>query len=318
MHSKWQIWDFFSSFQRDYLSSLNGLVALNTFDPICLKMVKDFLFRGVQGRVIHHKLASEVSSSWIEEEFQTLSLFGGADSFFIHQAHDLKADVLELLSKLDLNDRFIILCFETEGTSWKKLIKDGLIATLVIEPPRFWELNKLLDFVAGYLRLPLSYESKAWILDALENNLSTFYNVCTLLKLNFPDAREISIGDVKGLFTLDKLDQFAMASLFTRKKFVDFYDRLVMLEGDFDKMRGLFNFMQSHLVKLADTSYMAQKNRLTQYDKDLQSTSKLWKNDDIMNEIERFNRWEIQSKKKNNFLWSELRQTHLRYLNQQT
>jgi hypothetical protein len=138
------------------------------------------------------------------------------------------------------------------------------------------------------------------------------------LKLNFPDSKEVSVGDVKGLFTLDKLDQFAMASLFTRKKFVDFYARLVMLEGDFDKMRGLFNFMQSHLVKLADTSYMSQKSRLTQYDKDLQSTSKLWKNDDIMKEIERFNEWEIQSKTKNNLLWSQLRQTYLRYLNQQS
>lgn len=122
---------------------------------------------------------------------------------------------------------------------------------------------------------------------------------------------------MKSLFTLDKLDQFAMASLFTRKKFTDFYDRLVILEGDFDKMRGFFNFMQSHLVKLADTSYLAAKPRLTQYDKDLQSTAKLWKSDEITREIERFNQWEVQSKKKDNFLWNELRQTHLRALNRQ-
>lgn len=317
MHSKWQIWDFFSSFKRDYLASFNGVLAMNAFDPLCLKMMKDYLNKGTEGRVVHHKLASEVNKNWIEEEFQTLSLFGGADCFFIHQAQDLKAEMLELLGKLELNDRFVILNYESEGVGWKKLLKDGLIGTLVVEPPRFWELNKLLDFTASYLRLPLSYEAKAWILDALENNLSVFYNTCTVLKLNFPEAREVSVNDVKSLFTLDKLDQFAMASLFTRKKFTDFYDRLVILEGDFDKMRGFFNFMQSHLVKLADTSYLGGKPRLTQYDKDLQSTAKLWKQEEIVQEIERFNQWEIQSKRKDNFLWNELRQTHLRTMNKQ-
>ena len=317
MHSKWQIWDYFSSFQKDYLSTFNGVLALNTFDPLCLKLMKDFLVRGAGGRIIHHKLAGEVSRNWIEEEFQTLSLFGGSDCFFIHQAQDLKADILDLLSKLDLTDRFLILSYEADGVSWKKLMKDGAIGTLVIEPPRFWELNKLLDFVANYLRLPLSYDAKTWILDALENNLSVFYNTCTVLKLNLPDAKEVSVADVKNLFTLDKLDQFAMASLFTRKKFSDFYDRLVQLEGDFDKMRGFFNFMQSHLIKLADTSYLALKPRLTQYDKDLQSTAKLWKSEEIIREIQRFNQWEIRSKKKDNFLWNDLRQIHLRVLPKQ-
>jgi hypothetical protein len=315
MHSKWQIWDFFSSFQKDYLSTYQGVLAINCFDPICLKMLKDFLIKGAQGRVLHHKIAAEVNRQWIEEEFQTLSLFGGAESFFIHQAQDIKAENLDLLGSLNLSDRFVLLCYETEGANWKKLVKDGKIATLVIEPPRFWELSKLLDFTANYLRLPLSYDAKTWILDSLDNNLSVFYNVCTVLKLNFPETKEVSIADVKSLFTLDRLDQFAMASLFTRKKMIDFYDRLVLLEGDFDKMRGFFNFMQSHLIKLSDTSYLTQKPRLTQYDKDLLGTSKLWNTSDITKSIETFNQWEILSKKKDSSLWSEIRSTHLRVLN---
>lgn len=317
MHSKWQIWDFFASFKKDFLGSYRGVLAINCFDPLCLKMMKDFLLKGAEGKVVHHKLAGEVNRNWIEAEFQTLSLFGSADNFVIHQAQDLKAEMLELLGKLSLDDRFVILSYENENTGWKKLLKDKLIGTLVIESPRFWELNKLLDFTANYLRLPLSYEAKAWILDALENNLSVFYNTCTVLKLNFPEHKEVSVSDVKSLFTLDKLDQFALASLFCRKKFIDFYDRLVALEGDFDKMRGFFNFMQSHLIKLADTSYLAQKPRLTQYDKDLQSTAKLWKADEIIIELERFNQWEVQSKKKDSFLWNDVRQNHLRVLNHQ-
>jgi hypothetical protein len=314
MHTKWQIWDYFSSSPKDYLASLQGVLGLNAFDPICLKLMKDHLLKGSGDRQIHHKLASEVTRNWIEEEFQTLSLFGGADCFFIHQAQDLKADILEILGSLELSDRFIVLCYESENASWKKLLKDGKIPTLVIEAPRFWELNKLLDFVTSFLRLPLAYEAKSWILDSLENDLSTFYNAATLLKLNFPDAREVTLEDVKSLLTLDRLDQFALASLFGRRKFEPFFDRLVQLEGDFDKMRSFFNFMQGHLVKMADTSYLAGKPRLTQYDKDLQSTSKLWKSHEITREIERFNHWELLSKRKDSLLWNELRQTHLRTL----
>jgi hypothetical protein len=314
MHSKWQIWDFFQSYKKDTLKSYEGILALNTFDPICLKLVKDFITRGMEDRVLHYKMASEVTKAWIEEEFQALSLFGNTESFFIHQANDLSADVLDLITKTDVTGRFLILSYETELTAWKKLVKEGKIATLVIEPPRFWELNKLLDFVSACLRLPLSFESKSWILDAMENNLGTFYNACCILKLNHPDSKEITINDVKELLTLEKLDQFQMASLVARKKKKEFFEKLVMLEGDFEKMRGFFNFMQSHLIKMADTNYLAQKPRLTQYDKDLQSTSKLWKGPELMALIEKFNRWELLCKKKDSHLWHEIKEAHLRSL----
>ena len=312
MHSKWQIWDFFSSFKRDYLKTFEGTLAINSFDPICLKMVKDFLTRGADDKVIHYKMAAEVTRAWIEEEFQTLSLFGNSDSFFIHQAQDLNAEMLELISNLDVTGRCLILSFENELATWKKLVKEGKIGTLVIEPPRFWEINKLLDFTCAHLRLPLSYEAKTWILDALENNLGTFYNACCLIKLNHPEAREVGINDVKELLTLEKLDQFQLASLLARKKQKEFFEKLVALEGDFEKMRGFFNFMQSHLIKMADPTYLSQKPRLTQYDKDLQSTSKLWKQAELMNEIQKFNRWELLSKKKDSHLWHEIKEAHLR------
>jgi hypothetical protein len=314
MHSKWQIWDFFSSYSRDTLRTQEGVIALSTFDPICLKLVKDYLTRGLEDKVIHYKMASEVTASWIEEEFQALSLFGNSECFFIHQAHDLSVDLIELLTNSEITGRFVLLSFENEQTSWKKLVKDGKASTLTIESPRFWELNKLLDFTCNYLRLPLSYESKTWMLEALENNLGTFYNSCCLIKLNHPDAKEISLHDVKELLTVEKLDQFFLASLIARKKHKEFFEKLVTLEGSFDKMRDFFRFMQSHLIKMVDTSYLSLKPRLTQYDKDLQSTSKLWTEVTLMEQIEKFNRWELLCKKKDSQIWHEIREAHLRSL----
>lgn len=315
MHSKWQIWDYFSSAPKNTLASFHGVLGLSTFDPICLKITKDHLVAGADGRIIHHKLASEVTKGWIEEEFQTLSLFGGSESFFIHQAQELKLELLEIISKLDLSDRFLILSFESENANWKKFIKFEKVNTLIVEAPRFWELGKLLDFVCTHLKVPLSYDSKAWLLESMENDLGTFYNCCHLVKLNHPDDREITVDQVKNLFVTEKLDQFALASLYARKRFSEFFEKIVTLEGDFDKMRGFFNFMQSHLIKMADVSYLAKKDRLSQYDKDLQGTSKLWKTPDLMREIDRFNDWEIKCKRKNQLLWNEIREAQLRVLN---
>jgi len=314
MLSKWQIWDFFSSFNKEHLKNFEGVLAINTFDPLSLKFVKDFMIRGAGMRVIHYKVASEISKSWLEEEFQALSLFGNTESFFIHHAQDLKLDLLDVISNLKLDGRFIILSFENEAASWKKILKEDKVETLMLEAPRFWELNKLLDFVCILIRLPLSFEAKSWILESLENDLGTFYNSCCLIKLNYPDARSVEVEQVKELLTIEKLDQFAMASSFARKKTVEFFEKLIALEGDFEKMRAFFNFLQSHLVKMADTSYLAKKPRLTQYDKDLQGTAKLWKNSELTAEIERFNRWEIMCKRKDSHLWHEMKVFYLRAL----
>ena len=169
-----------------------------------------------------------------------------------------------------------------------------------------------MDFVCHYLRLPLSYDSKGWILESLENNLGSFYDACYLLRINYPEASEIKLSQVKELLVLEKLDQFQLASLFSRKKHQDFYHKLIGLEGDFEKMRSFFMFMQSHLIKLIDTSYLTQKTRLTQYDKEVQSTSKLWSTSDLNTYLELFNHWEILSKKKSSLLWTEIKLHQLR------
>jgi hypothetical protein len=314
MLSKWQIWDFFTNVKKDLLETHEGLLAVSTFDPVALKMVKDYLLRGTAGKTVLYKMATEVTKNWIEEEFQTLSLFGTSDCFFIHQAQDLHADLIEMLSNLDITGRFVILSFESEATGWKKLQKEGRVTSLQVEPPKFWEPNKLLDFVCNFLKLPLSYDSKGWILDSLENNLGTFYNAMALIKINHPEAKEITLKEVQELLQVERMDQFALASLFCRRKRLEFFYRVIQLQGDFDKMRSLFNFMQSHLIKVMDPSYLNQKLRPSSYDKDIQGTAKLWKPKELLAAIEEFNRWEILSKSKNSMLWTELKESYLRAL----
>lgn len=310
MLSRWQIWDFFSSVKTDYLEGATGIFVLNTFDFQSLKLIKDHLLKN-NSATVHHKLASEVSYEWIENEFLTLSFFSSSESFFIHQAQELNVDLLEKLVSLELDNRFIILNFESETAAFKKLVKEKSARILQIEAPRFWENNKLLDFTAAFVRLPLSYEAKNWMLNSLENTFQQFYNSCCLLKLNYPGVTEVGLAQVKELLEVERLDSFYLANIFGKKNFKEFYTQLIALEGDFEKMRGFFLFMQSHLIKVADPSYLDNKDRLSQYDKGIIQVAKLWKQADLFYWIARFSDLEILAKRKDSALWNELKFSYL-------
>jgi hypothetical protein len=120
--------------------------------------------------------STRIKKDWIEDEFKSLSLFSDSESFFIHQANDLNAELIDCFSSIQITDRFVILSFENDQTSWKKVVKEEKIQAITIEAPKFWETNKLLDFCCHYLKLRLSHDSRTWILEVLENNLPTFYN----------------------------------------------------------------------------------------------------------------------------------------------
>lgn len=311
MLSKWQIWDFFSSVKPDHLENTSGVIILNTFDFQSLKLIKDHLLKSLSATV-HHKLASEVTAEWIENEFLTLSLFSNVESYFIHQAQDLNSDILERLTSLELDNRFIILNFESENASFKKLVKEKKVKILQIESPRFWETAKLLDFTARFVRLPLSYDAKTWMLNFLENTFQQFYNSCCLLKLNYPQVPEVGLKQVESLLAIERLDAFYLADIFGKKKLQEFYSHLINLEGDFEKMRGFFLFMQSHLIKVADPSYLDSKDRLSQYDKGILQVSKLWKQEEVLSWVKEFSDLEIRAKKKDSSLWNDLKLKFLR------
>jgi hypothetical protein len=249
MHSKWQIWDFFKNVHYGYLSQFEGILVLNTFDSVCLRMVKDYLLKDLDQKTVLHKTSQEVSKDWIEAEFQTLSLFQNLDNFFIHHANELSPEIVELLPNLDISDRFVVLSFENMGISWKKITQEKKYKIIEIEPPKFWEFNKVLDFLLIYFKLNLSFELRNWILESFEQSFGSFYHLCSVLKINYPEGI-LGIDEAKLVLSPDKFDQFHLASLFSRKKTSEFYSLLNCLDQDYDKFRDLFRFMQSHLIKL--------------------------------------------------------------------
>jgi len=313
MHSKWQIWDFFQSYPRGALSSLEGLVLLEAFDSLSLRLMKDHLVAGAE-----HKprlvMGGELSASWVEDEFLTLGLFGNTDSFIVNHPDEASALLKEelLRSDLMLQGRVLVLAFTSESAFLKKALKAAPHAThLKLEAPRFWETAKLVDFLANYFRLPLAFEAKQYLLEAVENDFAPLYSSFRLIKLNFPEASQVTLEQVRELVAVDRLDQFALARELGKKAWPQFFERLLSIEHDFDRYRQLFLFLQSHLAKLADPSYLAAKNRLSKYDQEIQTLGRNWQVREASDCLRTLQRWEIASKAKDPLLLTELRQSHL-------
>jgi len=303
MHSKWQLWDALRNIESNYLSAFNGVLILLTPDPISLKIVKDHLFKTKKNRQILHKSASEIDKNWLVDEFEALSFFQNNDCFFIHQAHELNFDILDKISGLQLTDRFLILSFESQGPLWKKISVIKSFSILEIDPPKFWESQKLLDFCLNYFKIALTYQAKIWMLDSLENNLLSFFQACSTLRINYLDEQQLDLEMVKKHLVVDKVDLFHLASLISKRKNRDFFMAISQSEQDFDKMRDIFRFLQSHFIKLADLSFLKNKPRLTSYDKELQAASSLWTEKEIFERIKLLNDLEILAKKKSSELW---------------
>lgn len=314
MHSKWQIWDFFQSYPRGSFRDLSGIVILQSFDPLSLRLMKDHLLYLTPDEFKPKYLAgNEVQISWLEDEFLSLSLFGNTTSFIVGQPDDMSSSVKDFILETDLTveGRVFGFAFYSDSAFLKKLVKKKIDHHIQIESPRFWETDKLLDFLGRYFQLPLSYEAKKYIVQSIEHELMPMFDVYRLIKLNYPDKKEVSFKDIENLVSLERLDQFALATELGKKKYAHFFERLLSVDFDFDRSRMIFSFLQGHFLKMADTSYLNGKNRLTQYDKEILALAKGWSSFEIRDLLQKLQLWEMQSKMKDSFLETELRQAHL-------
>ncbi|MGK0368123.1 MAG: hypothetical protein ACI9QD_001264 [Thermoproteota archaeon] len=313
MLSKWQVWDFFSA-HPGALKEFTGLSSFRFFDPLIVRIFKEKLqdnknlpsgFTSISG--------STLTKEWIENNLISLSLFGNSDSYYIFQAEEIPKDSFEYIlgDSLLLDDRFLTLSFNKDCPLWRKLSTKKYNSS-DIQGPKFWEFNILLDYLIDYYEIRLSYEAKNYILKFIDHSVVSFSNALNIIKLNYGDQKEISIQNIQSVIKPNKFDQFALAAEFAMKKYSLFYENVLKIGDDFNSLRSLFMFLQSHLIKIADTSYSSSKNRLTKYDKEVMSCSKLWKSEDLQEAIQLFGELEVMAKQKSQQLLFTLRRECLK------
>ena len=92
------------------------------------------------------------------------------------------------------------------------------------------------------------------------------------------------------------------------------YKKLLELEPDFEAMRSLFYFLQTHMAKISDPRFIEKKSKPSKYDKQILSQSKLWKQNELLLVMEFLRSLEHKAKTKNNFIKSDIRSAYYRAL----
>jgi hypothetical protein len=314
MHSKWQIWDFFQSFPRDSWKTWQGKVVLQAFDPLALRLMKDHLFKALPETERPHQIGgSDAQMNWLEDQFMSLGLFGQTESWVINTPDDapLAAREAFLGDALMLDGRVLAFAFHSDTQLLKKMAKLSNVTHVQIEAPRFWETIKLVDFLSAYFQLPLSVDGKQYVLQAVENEFMPLFDAFRMLKLNYHDARQVTAEQVKELIEVDRLDQFALATDMGKKAWRPFFNRILSVETDFERLRAVFNFLHGHLLKIADPSYTQGKDRLSKYDQEIVTLSRGWRPEEARDLLLQLQNWELSCRKKDPMLVTELRKALL-------
>jgi hypothetical protein len=212
-----------------------------------------------------------------------------------------------------LEGRHLFFIFDKADDFFKKLTQLSHVNGIKIDAPAFWENDKLIDFIADREGVLLDFNSKQKIVDYVDPNASDFFNIINKLKVNFGNE-SITESMLDEVLERNKLDSFEMANLFGYKKMAVFYKKILDIDPDFEALRSLFYFLQTHMSKISDPRFIEKKSKPSKYDKQILSQSKVWKANELILVMEFLRSLEHKAKTKNNFLKSDLRSAYYRAL----
>ncbi|EQC45607.1 hypothetical protein M900_2152 [Bacteriovorax sp. Seq25_V] len=249
----------------------------------------------------------DIDRDWIENELLSIGLFGSDGPYLCLLSEQLNPKVREKLKEVEIPDDVNIIFSTHQKFSDKELVKK--FEHIVVEGPKFWEMSDYFDVLAKFFNVKLSFDIKDHLITSLEPTAYEYYNA--LMNLSSYRPEELNLNLVKTLIKQKHLDNFQLADLFNSKNLKRFYLSLLIIENDFDLYRGFFSFLQGHLVKIIDPSYMSGKAKLSKYDQGISLASKKWSKDEIADYLVKFGKYELMCKQKSEWFRDELRKEFL-------
>ena len=203
--------------------------------------------------------------------------------------------------------RFGVMVFAPRSAFFEALKKEKKGQLFKIEAPRFWEGEKLWEFICQKMSVRFSPPVRRYLLDSLPHEVRDFIGVIKHLKLHFPDTGKITLEEIESIVEPSTLNSFELATVFNEKKFNVFFEFLWKTHLDFDTLRSFFSFMQGHLGRLADPSYLQKKRTRSRYDKSIEFFSQKFNLEELRTYCRLFGELEILAKQKSLKLKGALR-----------
>lgn len=309
MSSNWSVWDYLGT--QNFIKK--DLVDLPVFfevpDSYIGKILKDKIKESTDYMI---KFPFEIDESWIEDQCDNLSLFGSPDIYLIPNFELAKKEIVQsLISRKDNwgQARFIFISEKPLSKVDKELGK--AFNPIKITSPKFWENRKLLEFLVGHFELNLSYDAISYLIDTLEGTSAKYFEAVMKIFSQANHSELIQLDEVKRIFVNKHLDIFELASIFSQKKSSRFYELILKNTLTDQEIISFSIFMQSHLFKVLDPSYISKKNKISKYDKQIQSYVSLWERDELINAMKMFDAWEVLGKSRDVGFTTKIKEAYL-------
>lgn len=307
MPSRFAIWNFIGD-QKIHcsLDKMKRIPFIIFPDPYSERFFIDHL-KTMHGK-INVMMAVDITIYWIEKNLLQCSLFFTKEVFLILNSDKLHKNVVDFLSDRSLESSMHKIYFLSykKLNYGKKLEKSLAFMFFEILAPKFWEGEEYITFMAHRMHVLLDKAALNYLVSALPHEPALFFQKLLLLQISQND-QILTLKEIKVLIGHQKFDRFFMASLFSKKELKKFWNLLLEQEKDLKVLNEFFIFMQLHLFKLLNPSYIQNKSQLTNYDKEILQYTVRWKKKELQDHIRNFVSMEISCKSQNHFLNYQLK-----------
>lgn len=303
-------WEFHQAYPNLLKKDQTGLYAFSCYDPylerIFLNTIPGNFLEGEAWKVLS---GPELTVQWLEDNLATLDFFSVSQSYKVLMSEQMSGPVKDFLlnEDIDWGERYFLLTFGKEDKFFSNLEKKKKATVLKVKEPRFWEMGKLMKFLCEQTSVPLSYQIQNYILEVVPNEPGPLLVALKKLALLGGNLRSLTPQKVDELLGHERVNQFELARLWGEKRHTDFYKSLLELSHDYDGLMSFFRFLQGHILKVVDPSYMKSKAKPSKYDRQIESCARMWSAAQLRDELRFFGECEILAKSKSRDLINQLR-----------
>jgi DNA polymerase III delta subunit len=294
MLSKIVAWDFLPKMPKMIDPKKPGLYAFLIPDPYLEQIVLSHLPKKEMQFSLYSGV--DVSRDFIDEHLVNLSFFSNIDHIQVMNAENIPAASIKHLleSNLDWSERFMVLLFTKTNKSFTELSKDKSVHGFEIEEPKFWEGAKLWQFCLKQRNLTVTPDITKIVLEHMEHTFESFLWVIDTIKTYHPDGL-VTVDEIKNYIKKERWDFFELAELFNNKPQL-FFQEILKKETDYDWLRAMCAFMQTHLTKILFPEDIRKKGKLSRYDSAILEISESWNRSEVLRYLKLFSELEILAK----------------------
>ena len=293
MSSSWKICSYLQQWEQKTLPPTPLLVEVRD------EFVANVVSKHIKRALGNYKLlwGQVVTAEVLEDELLGLDLFGQNQPYLVVNAQGLAPAAVEFLasSRIDWGQKsMVFLATKAHPSLAKCLGQVGHHHSL--ELPKFWQGEQLLEFFRRYWKLEFNGEAKHYFLESIELSPRHYFHACQLLHNEYPLKKMLTPQDLSPVLARNRCDKFALAQLLGQGKQERLYRTLLNEQYSFDDLRQAFGFLQSHVIKLLDPSYVRSKSRPSHYDQQVVAQAQKWRASELSALLQTLAELELASK----------------------